>query len=80
MKIKAELSLYPLFQQDVIHVVDKYIEHLREYDIETKVGKMSTCITGELEEVFNAAKSAYEKTSSNNKCVLVAKFSNACIE
>ena len=80
MKIQAELSLYPLFQQDVVPVVNNYIDCLKEYDIKTTVGKMSTHIKGELEEVFNATKSAYEKISSNSKCVLVAKFLNVFIE
>ena len=80
MKIQAELSLYPLFQQDVVPVVNNYIDHLKEYDIKTDVGERSTHITGELEEVFKATKSAYEKVSGNNKCVLVAKFLNVFIE
>ncbi|MCL5987248.1 MAG: Ykof family thiamine-binding protein [Actinobacteria bacterium] len=79
MKIQAELSLYPLFHQDVVSVVDNYIEQLKKYDIEVEVGEMSTRISGESSAVFEATRSAYEKVSADKKCILIAKFSNACI-
>jgi uncharacterized protein YqgV (UPF0045/DUF77 family) len=80
MKVQAELSLYPLIQQDVVSVVDDYIEHLKEHDVEVEVGEMSTHIIGESENVFNAVRSAYEEVSIDKKCILIAKFSNAFVK
>jgi len=80
MKIQAELSLYPLFTQDLIPVVNNYIDHLKKFNIKMEVREMSTHISGEMEEVFKAIESAYKNVSVNNKCVLVSKYLNSFIE
>ena len=80
MRISGQFALYPLKQQDVGEVL---AEALREFDrlgISYRVGRMSTELQGEDEEVFQALREAFRRAASHGEAVLVATISNACGE
>ena len=80
MKIQAEVSLYPLRQNDLNEPVQKFIESLRSNNLKVKTGLMSSVISGEESIVFQSLQKAFEQTSRKYEVVLTAKISNACPE
>lgn len=80
MKVQAEVSLYPLRQNDLNEPIQKFIESLRSNNLKVKAGSMSSVISGEESIVFQSLQKAFEQTSRKYEVVLTAKISNACPE
>ena len=78
MKVQAEVSLYPLRTQDLGGVVELFCRRLSETAMELDVGPMSTRISGDAKEVFDALGDAFEQLATDNQIVLTMKVSNAC--
>jgi len=80
MKIRAELSLYPLKTDGIENAVRDFIKALSKSGVSVVTGQMSTLIAGESEEVFRTVGECFEKVCRTGENVLVVKFSNACPE
>ena len=80
MKIQAEISLYPLGQDDLTVPIQQFIESLKSNNLKIKTGSMSSVISGEESIVFQSLQKAFEQAAQKYKVVLTAKISNACPE
>ena len=78
MKIQAEVSLYPLREDDLFKGIYEFLEAVRERGLDVQMGPMSSLLTGESEAVFQALQAAFDRVAERTQCVLVAKLSNAC--
>ena len=80
MKIQAEVSLYPLRQNDLTEPIQEFIESLKSDDLNVKTGSMSSVISGDNKIVFQSLQKAFEQEAQKYEVVLTAKISNACPE
>jgi len=78
MKIQAEVSLYPLRQNDLNEPIQQFIESLEGGNLKVKSGPMSSVIEGEESVVFQNLQKAFELAAQKYDVVLTAKISNAC--
>jgi uncharacterized protein YqgV (UPF0045/DUF77 family) len=78
MKIQAEISLYPLRQNDLTKPIQQFVESLKSNDLKVKTGPMSSVISGEASIVFQSLQKAFEQASKKYEVVLTIKISNAC--
>ena len=80
MKVQAEVSLYPLRQNDLTKPIQQFVESLKSDDLNVKTGSMSSVISGEESIVFQSLQKAFEQAAQKYEVVLTAKISNACPE
>jgi len=80
MKIQAEISLYPLRQNELTKPIRQFIELLENTKLKVKSGPMSTLVTGEAPVVFENLQKAFEGIAQRYEVVMTAKISNACSE
>ncbi len=78
MKVQAEISLYPLGEQDLLPSIEEFLDVLREEGLQPHVGTMSSTVAAESGELFEAIAKAFERVAAHHRCVLVVKYSNAC--
>jgi len=78
MEISAQISLYPLGRKKLSPAIEEAWKVIGKYDILVEKGAMSTVLTGDREEIFNAVKETFEKLSEKGMLVLTVTFSNAC--
>jgi len=55
MKITLDISYYPL-KNEFIHPIDEFINDLRQKGIEVEVGKMSTSMVGDYNDIIDSLK------------------------
>ena len=80
MKVQAEVSLYPLRQNDLTEPIQQFVESLKNENLNVKTGSMSSVISGEESIVFQSLQKAFEQAAQKYEVVLTAKISNACPE
>jgi len=80
MKVQAEISLYPLRQNELTKPIQQFIQALENNKLKVELGPMSTLITGDEPTVFESLQKAFEKLAQRYEIVLTAKISNACPE
>ena len=80
MKIQAEISMYPLRQNDLTEPIQQFVESLKNGNLNVNTGSMSSVISGEESIVFQNLQKAFEQAAQEYKVVLIAKISNACQE
>lgn len=80
MKIRAEISMYPLRITKLSSPIDEFCRMLQSHRLEVQLGPMSSLISGESKDVFKAVQEAFEQLAERYQVVVVAKFSNACPE
>lgn len=78
MEISAQISLYPLKQEKLSPAIEEAWRIIEGYDITVQKGPMSTVLTGDRKEIFNAVREIFEKLSEKEMIVLSVTFSNAC--
>ena len=78
MKIQAEISLYPLRQNELTKPIRKFIEVLKNDKLKVRTGAMSSFVTGDSEVVFENLQKAFERLAEECEVVMTAKISNAC--
>ena len=76
--ITAQVSIYPLKQEELSPAIDAVLETFAQYGIESQMGAMSTLVWGDDEEVFAALLDAFRKAASLGETVMVMTVSNAC--
>ncbi len=80
MKVQAEISLYPLRQNELTKPIRQFIELLENNKLKVELGPMSSLITGDSQVVFESLQKAFERLAEKYEIVLTAKISNACPE
>ena len=80
MKVQAEVSLYPLRQDDLTEPIQQFVESLKNENLNVKTGPMSSVISGDNKIVFQSLQKAFEQAAQKYEVVLTAKISNACPE
>jgi uncharacterized protein YqgV (UPF0045/DUF77 family) len=76
--ISAQVSLYPLGQEDLSPAIDEALNIFRYHDLKVTPGSMSTLISGDDAVVFSALQEAFQRAAKDSRVVIVVTFSNAC--
>ena len=80
MKVQAEISLYPLRENELTTPIQQFIRALKNHNLIIKTGRISTLIAGDVSVVFESLQQAFEQIAEEYEVVLTAKISNACPE
>jgi len=78
MPTSCQLALYPLRTEALTPAIDTALAVLHRHPVTVAPGDLSTLVTGEPAEVFDAVRDAYVAANTVADCVLVATFSDAC--
>ena len=78
MKVKAEVSIYPLRQSDLTRLIQQFVEGIKNNKLQVRVGPMSSLIEGDSQVVFQSLREEFERLAKEYEVVLTAKISNAC--
>ncbi len=76
--ISAQISIYPLRQDDLSSSVDAVAEALARHGLERRIGSMSTLAWGDDEKIFSALLDAFRAAAARGQTVMVITVSNAC--
>jgi len=77
-EVAAQVSLYPLRQEDIGPGIREALRVLRGHGLAIRMGEMSTLVWGEEHEVFIALEEAYRRVAARGDTVMTVTFSNAC--
>jgi uncharacterized protein YqgV (UPF0045/DUF77 family) len=80
MKVQAEISLYPLRQNELTKPIRQFVELLENNRLKAELGPMSTLVTGDSQVVFENLQKAFERLAEEYEVVMTAKISNGCPE
>lgn len=80
MKVQAEVSLYPLRQNDLTEPIQQFVESLKNENINVKTRSMSSVLLGDSKIIFQSLQKAFEQAAQKYEVVLTVKISNACPE
>jgi uncharacterized protein YqgV (UPF0045/DUF77 family) len=80
MKVKAEVSLYPLRQNELTKPIRQFVQILEINQLKVEPGPMSSLVTGDSQIVFENLQKAFERVAEKYEVVVSAKISNACPE
>lgn len=80
MKVQAEVSLYPLRQNELTKPIRQFTELLKNNKLKVELGPMSTLVTGDSQVVFENLQKAFERLAEEYEVVMTTKISNACPE
>jgi len=80
MKVQAEISLYPLRQEELAGPIRHFLEVLENNIPDVETGPMSSLVLGDSHDVFEALRKAFEQVAARYEVVMTAKISNACPE
>jgi uncharacterized protein YqgV (UPF0045/DUF77 family) len=76
--ISAQVSLYPLRQDDLSPAIDETLNIFRHHDLDVAPGSMSTLVSGDDAAVFSALQEAFRRAVKGGRVAMVTTFSNAC--
>ena len=77
MIIQAEISLYPVGSSDVTREIVEFLDTVKTEGVRVEMGRMSSVLAGESDEVFRALHKAFDHAAMNGRVVLVSKITNA---
>ena len=78
MKVRAEISVYPLKTTELSSPIDEFCRILQAQGLEVQIDPMSSSVSGECKDLFEAVQEAFEKLAEKYQVVMTAKISNAC--
>ena len=78
MTVSAQISLYPLRQQELSPGIDALCLALEREGLEVQAGPMSTLVVGESSRLFAALQEGFEQAAARGPVAMVATVSNAC--
>jgi len=76
--ISAQVSLYPLRQDNLSPSIEAVDKALDKDGVESQTGPMSTLVWGDDEAVFPALMDAFQKAADIGETVMIISVSNAC--
>lgn len=74
--LTAEVSLYPQKTTNTGQIINSSLESLKQYNLQTNVGSISTRIQGTEEEVWNGLKSLFNAAKEQGEVNMVLTLSN----
>jgi uncharacterized protein YqgV (UPF0045/DUF77 family) len=80
MKVQAEISIYPLRQNELTEPIQQFIRALKNHNLIIKTGGISTFVAGDSQVIFESLQQAFEQIAERYEVVMNAKISNACPE
>ena len=78
MAISAQLSVYPLRQDQLSPAIQAIADALMAAGLQPHIGPMSTVVTGEVAAVFAALQQAFVRAAASGDVVMTVTLSNAC--
>jgi uncharacterized protein YqgV (UPF0045/DUF77 family) len=78
MKVRAEISLYPLKTTELSSPIDEFCRILQAQGLEVQIGPMSSSVYEESKDLFNTIQKAFEQLAEKYQMVMTVKISNAC--
>jgi uncharacterized protein YqgV (UPF0045/DUF77 family) len=78
MKVRAEISVYPLKTNELSSPIDEFCRILQAQGLKVQIGPMSSSISGECKDLFKAVQEAFEQLAEKYQVMMTAKISNAC--
>lgn len=78
MGISAQVSLYPLGQEDLAPAIGEIWKALAAHGLEYTPGPMSTLTWGDDEAILNALRDGFRRAAELGPAVLVITLTNAC--
>ena len=69
-RVMAEVAIYPLREPEIGPAILEFVEDLRAQGLEVQAGPLSSLVSGESEQVFEALKSAYTRASRERQVIL----------
>jgi len=78
MIVQAEVSLYPLGREHLSGPIGEFLRVIEEKNLQIETGPMSSIVTGENADVFDALGKAFGRICESGPAVLCIKVSNAC--
>jgi uncharacterized protein YqgV (UPF0045/DUF77 family) len=80
MKVQAEISLYPLRQNELTKPIRQFVQILENNELSVETGRMSSFVSADSEVLFQSLKKAFEQLAGKYEIAMTAKISNACPE
>jgi len=80
MKVQAEISLYPLREDELTKPIQQFVQVLESNKLKVELGPMSSLVTGDSRVVFESLQKAFERIAEKYQVVVSTKISNACPE
>jgi len=78
MYISAQLSVYPLRQDQLSPAIREVQAVLAAAGLQVTSGPMSTLVTGDASAVFDALKTSFSRAAAIGHVVMTVTVSNAC--
>jgi uncharacterized protein YqgV (UPF0045/DUF77 family) len=78
MIVSAQLSVYPLRQENLSPGIRLVADALAAAGLSPQVGAMSTVVVGEAADVFGALRDAFTRAAAQGHLVMTVTISNAC--
>jgi len=78
MIASAQVSIYPLRQDQLAPAVEMVRTALAAHGLEPQVGAMSTVVVGEDRIIFAALAEAFARAGETGEVVMTVTVSNAC--
>jgi uncharacterized protein YqgV (UPF0045/DUF77 family) len=76
--ITAQVSFYPLRQEELSPSIEAAAQVFDQHGIERETGPMSTLMWGEDDKVFTALHEAFLRVAAVGETVMTVTISNAC--
>jgi uncharacterized protein YqgV (UPF0045/DUF77 family) len=71
--------VYPLGQERLGPSIEAFVQAFGREGLETRVGAMSTLVTGDADRVFAALREGFSKAAMIAPTVLTVTISNSCL-
>jgi uncharacterized protein YqgV (UPF0045/DUF77 family) len=78
MKVRAEISIYPLRVTGLSRPIGEFCQILQAQGLEVQIGPMSSSVSGECKDLFETVQEAFERLAEKYQVVVILKISNAC--
>lgn len=76
--VSAQVSVYPLRRRSISDTLEGVLRAFRTRRVGVSPGSMSTVITGEEADVFDAVRSGFQAACAEGDVVMVITLSNSC--
>jgi len=77
--LTAEVSLYPLKTTNSSQIINNSLEALRQFDLQAKVGSLSTRLQGNEEDVWSGLKNLFDQAKNQGEVSMVVNLSNSAV-
>jgi len=74
----CQISFTPIMSKNYIDDVDKVLEIIKDYDLECKIGILSTTVRGNKDKIFSMIREIYDTMDNTTSFVVDIKISNIC--